>query len=54
MSMKKRISTLDKKTKKRVIAILYANGCAYEDVSMLLKEGTLADLEEYIDIKELM
>lgn len=54
MSTRKRISTLDKKIKKRIIAILYANGCAYEDVSMLLKEGTLADLEEYTDIKKLL
>ena len=53
MNARRRISTLDKKVKKRVIAILYANGCAYEDVSMLLKDGTVADLEDYMDISEL-
>ena len=53
MNTRTRINKLDKKTKRRIIAILYNNGCAYEDVSLLLQSGTIADLEEYMDIKEL-
>ena len=52
MNTRTRISTLDKKIKRRIIAILYNNGCAYEDVSLLLKSGTIADLQEYMDIKD--
>lgn len=54
MSMRCRISKLDRNLKSRIIAILYANGCAKEDVEMLVQNGTLADLREYVDMEELL
>ena len=53
MSMRTRISKLDTCTRNKIIAILYKNGCAYEDVKMLVANGTLSDISEYVDMEEL-
>lgn len=53
MSMKCRINKLDRSLKSKIISMLYANGCAKEDVDMLVQCGTLADVREYIDMEEL-
>ena len=53
MSMRTRISKLDTCTRNKIIAILYKNGCAYEDVKLLIANGTLSDISEYVDMKEL-
>ena len=50
MSMRTRISKLDTCTRNKIIAILYKNGCAYEDVKMLVANGTLSDISEYVDM----
>ena len=52
MSMRCRITKLDSKTKNKIIALLYVNGCAKEDVTMLVSEGTLADISGIIDLTE--
>ena len=52
MSMRCRITKLDSKTKNKIIALLYVNGCAKEDVTMLVNEGTLADISGIIDLTE--
>ena len=52
MSMRTRISKLDTCTRNKIIAILYKNGCAYEDVKMLVANGTLSDISEYVDMEE--
>lgn len=54
MSMRTRISRLDNRIKRRIVAILYANGCNSEDVTMILKNGTLADITDYVDLEEIM
>lgn len=54
MSMRCRISKLDKGLKSRIVSMLYANGCAKEDVDMLVQNGTLADVREYIDMEDLL
>ena len=53
MSMRCRISKLDRGLKSKIVALLYANGCAKEDVDMLMQCGTLADVSEYVDMEEL-
>lgn len=53
MSMRCRISKLDRNLKSKIVAMLYANGCAKEDVDMLVQYGTLADVSEYVDVEEL-
>ena len=53
MSMRCRISKLDRGLKSKIVALLYANGCAKEDVDMLVQCGTLADVIEYIDMEDL-
>ena len=53
MSMRCRISKLDRGLKSKIVALLYANGCAKEDVDMLVQCGTLADVREYVDVEEL-
>lgn len=53
MSMRCRISKLDRNLKSKIVAMLYANGCTKEDVDMLVQYGTLADVKEYIDMEEL-
>ena len=53
MSMRCRISKLDRGLKSKIVALLYANGCAKEDVDMLIQCGTLADVSEYVDIENL-
>ena len=53
MSMHSRISKLDSKIKNKIITLLYANGCAKEDVDILVQCGTLADVSEYVDMEEL-
>ena len=53
MSMHNRISKLDMKVRNKIVALLYANGCAKEDVDMLVQCGTLADVSEYVDIENL-
>ena len=52
MSMRCRISKLDRGLKSKIVALLYANGCAKEDVDMLLSSGTLADIDGIIDLCE--
>ena len=52
MSMHSRISKLDSKIKNKIIALLYANGCGKDDVTMLLNVGTLADIDGIIDLCE--
>lgn len=52
MSMRCRISKLDNRTKNKIIALLYANGCGTEDVTMLITTGTLADIDGIIDLSE--
>ena len=52
MSMHSRISKLDSKIKNKIVALLYANGCGKDDVSMLLSSGTLADIDGIIDLCE--
>ena len=52
MSMRSRLSKLDTKIKNKIIALLYANGCGIEDVTMLLATGTLADIDGIIDLCE--
>lgn len=52
MSMRCRIAKLDSKTKNKIITLLYANGCAKEDVTMLINGGTLADISGIIDLSE--
>ena len=52
MSMRSRLSKLDTKIKNKIIALLYANGCGKDDVSMLLNKGTLADIDGIIDLCE--
>ena len=52
MSMHSRISKLDSKIKNKIITLLYANGCGNDDVTMLLNVGTLADIDEIIDLCE--
>ena len=53
MSMRSRSSKLDRGLKSKIVALLYANGCAKEDVDMLVQCGTLADVREYVDIDDL-
>ena len=52
MSMHSRLSKLDIKIKNKIIALLYANGCESDDVTMLLNVGTLADIDGIIDLCE--
>lgn len=52
MSMRCRISKLDRGLKSKIVALLYVNGCAKEDVTMLVNEGTLADISGIIDLSE--
>ena len=52
MSMRSRLSKLDTKIKNKIIALLYANGCGKDDVTMLLSSGTLADIDGIIDLSE--
>lgn len=52
MSMRSRLSKLDTKIKNKIIALLYANGCGNDDVTMLLNKGTLADVDGIIDLSE--
>ena len=52
MSMHSRISKLDTKTRNKIVALLYANGCGNDDVTMLLNVGTLADIDGIIDLCE--
>lgn len=52
MSMRCRIAKLDSRIKNKIVALLYANGCAREDVTMLVNEGTLADISGIIDLSE--
>lgn len=40
--------------KSKIVALLYANGCAKEDVDMLVQNGTLADVKEYVDMEDLL
>ena len=53
MSMRCRITKLDRGLKSKIVALLYANGCAREDVDMLVQCGTVADVSEYVDIEDL-
>ena len=39
MSMRCRISKLDRNLKSKIVAMLYANGCAKEEVLILKKYG---------------
>lgn len=52
MSMRCRIAKLDSRIKNKIVALLYANGCGKDDVSMLLSSGTLADISGIIDLSE--
>ena len=52
MSMHNRISKLDMKVRNKIVALLYANGCGKDDVTMLLSSGTLADIDGIIDLCE--
>ena len=52
MSMHNRISKLDMKVKNKIGALLDANGCGKDDVTMLLSSGTLADIDGIIDLCE--
>ena len=52
MSMHSRISKLDMKVRNKIVALLYANGCGNDDVTMLLSSGTLADISGIIDLSE--
>ena len=52
MSMRCRIAKLDRRIKNKIVALLYANGCGIEDVTMLLATGTLADISGIIDLCE--
>lgn len=53
MSMRTHLKTLDKKLKRKIIAIMYANGADEETVTFLLNNGTLADISEYVDVEDL-
>ena len=53
MSMRCRISKFDRGLKSKIVSLLYVNGCAKEDVDMLVQCGTLADVSEYVDIENL-
>ena len=52
MSMRCRIAKLDRRIKNKIVALLYANGCGKDDVTMLLSSGTLADISGIIDLSE--
>ena len=52
MSMRCRIAKLDSRIKNKIVALLYANGCGKDDVTMLLSSGTLADIDGIIDLSE--
>ena len=54
MSMHSRISKLDMKVRNKIVALLYANGCGKDDVTMLLSSGTLADIDGIIDLSEVL
>lgn len=53
MSMRTRLSTLESRFKRRIVAVLYQNGCSNDDVTMLLKNGTLSDITDYVDLEEI-
>ena len=53
MSMRCRIAKLNRGLQSKIVALLYANGCAKADVDMLVQCGTLADVREYVDIEDL-
>lgn len=53
MSMRTHLQTLGKGLKKKIIALMYANGVDNETVTYLLNNGTLADVSEYVDVEEL-
>lgn len=54
MSMKTKLNKMDKKTKGKIIALMKSNGVDYETVGFLLKNGTLADVSDYVNIEELL
>lgn len=53
MSKRTRLSQIKGLNRKLIIDAMYANGCRKEDVDELLENGTLADVEAYIDIDSL-
>lgn len=53
MSRRTHLSTLRGKNKALVIDAMRANGLSREDIDMLLEYGVLADIEDYMDIREL-
>lgn len=54
MSMRTKIAKMDSKTRKKIVALMYQNGVDYETVGYMLKNGTLSDVADYVDIEELM
>ena len=54
MSMRCKISKLDRCLKSKIVALLYANGCAKEDVDILTQCDTLADVKKYTYIEDLI
>lgn len=53
MSMNLRISKLDSRYKRRIVKLLYMNGCNREDVDLIVKEGRLKDIADYVDFDEI-
>lgn len=53
MSRMTHLSTLRGKNRALVIDAMRENGLSHEDIDMLLKDGILADIEDYMDIREL-
>lgn len=55
MSMRCRISKLDRNLKSKIVAMLYANGCAAEEKRDLTAEEENAYIQNIVDIcKEIM
>ena len=54
MSKETRLSRLDLKIRNKIIAILYQNGLFREDIDLLLTQGKLKDIEEYVNLSEVL
>ena len=53
MSMRTKLSSLDKRKLNKIIAMLYNDArFTKEDVSLMVKDGRLCDIEDVIDLNE--
>lgn len=51
MSMRTKLSSLDKRKLNKIIAMLYNDArFSKEDVSLMVKDGRLCDIEDVIDL----